>query len=542
MDDRICAYCGKPFTPEGRNAKRQKYCKGPHFAVCEVCGKRFEIANIGSTGVPKTCSKECSSKLKNLNMQKSLQAKYGASNPSQIPEIHAKALASIAKKSSEIAAKRKQTMIERYGAEYPMQSEELKSRIEATNLERYGSENPAKNQSVKDKIRAHHTSAEYREAYTRQSMEKYGTAFPAQSEEVQNKMKATCQERYGADWAIQAPDIKSKMANTLRDYYKDNEEAREKLRQAIHEACLKKFGVDWPVQRPECRLKSNQSISKKNREIHDTLESLGFNVTYEEHLESFSYDLCLPDQKVLLEIDPTYTHNAVGNHWSGKGKAPNYHLNKTEVAIDHGYRCIHIFDWDDVDKIVATLIDGQRIYARNCTIQRLSTADANEFFNTYHLQGACRGQEFIYGLSYNSEIIMVASFGKSRYNRNYAWELLRLCTKTGYAVIGGAGKLFYQFIYKVDPESVISYCDRSKFSGAVYEKLGMQLSHVSPPAKVWSRNADRITDNLLRQRGYDQLFKTNYGNGTSNEALMIENNWLPVYDCGQNVYVWRKNK
>ena len=68
----------------------------------------------------------------------------------------------------------------------------------------------------------------------------------------------------------------------------------------------------------------------------------------------------------------------------------------------------------------------------------------------------------------------------------------------------------------------------------------MQLDHYSTPAKVWSKYPNKITDNLLRQRGYDQLFGTNYGKGTSNEQLMIQNGWLPVYDCGQAVYTWRK--
>ena len=86
------------------------------------------------------------------------------------------------------------------------------------------------------------------------------------------------------------------------------------------------------------------------------------------------------------------------------------------------------------------------------------------------------------------------------------------------------------------PESVISYCDYSKFNGSVYYELGMKLDHTTEPSKIWSNNNEKITDNLLRQRGYDQLFNTNYGKGTDNEQLMIEHGWLPVYDCGQLVF------
>ena len=60
------------------------------------------------------------------------------------------------------------------------------------------------------------------------------------------------------------------------------------------------------------------------------------------------------------------------------------------------------------------------------------------------------------------------------------------------------------------------------------------------PNNIWSKGRRKITDNLLRQRGYDQLFNTSFGKGTSNEELMIKDNWLPVYDCGQGVFEYRK--
>ena len=45
-----------------------------------------------------------------------------------------------------------------------------------------------------------------------------------------------------------------------------------------------------------------------------------------------------------------------------------------------------------------------------------------------------------------NELIEVMTFGKPRYNKKYEWELLRLCTKFGYIVSGGANKLIKYFI------------------------------------------------------------------------------------------------
>lgn len=48
--------------------------------------------------------------------------------------------------------------------------------------------------------------------------------------------------------------------------------------------------------------------------------------------------------------------------------------------------------------------------------------------------------------------------------------------------------------------------------------------------------------------GFDQLVgsKLNppqlYGKGTDNEELMLKYGWLPIYDCGQKVFVWKNNE
>lgn len=57
------------------------------------------------------------------------------------------------------------------------------------------------------------------------------------------------------------------------------------------------------------------------------------------------------------------------------------------------------------------------------------------------------------------------------------------------------GQLFSVFRNNYNTKSAIYYCDISKFEGSAYEKVGMKLDH----------------------------------------------GWLPVYDCGQRVFEWRKS-
>ena len=68
----------------------------------------------------------------------------------------------------------------------------------------------------------------------------------------------------------------------------------------------------------------------------------------------------------------------------------------------------------------------------------------------------------------------------------------------------------------------------------------MIFDHAVPPNKIWSRGSDKITHNLLLSRGYDQLFGTAFGKGTSNEQLMLDHGWLPVDDYGQAAYIYMK--
>lgn len=233
---------------------------------------------------------------------------------------------------------------------------------------------------------------------------------------------------------------------------------------------------------------------------------------------------------------------------SGKGnKDPKYHITKTCVANKHGYKCIHIWDWDDVNKIKAQLSDNKSIlYAKNLNIRLVNKKDLDLFLNTYHLQNTCNGQIIKLGLYKEDELIEVMTFGKPRYNKKYEWELLRLCTNSKYKVTGGAQRLFKYFIKEYKPESIISYCDKSKFEGDIYFNLGMRIETYNDPSKHWYnyKTGKHITDNLLRQRGFSQLHGDKayikYNKGDSNELLMIDNGYLPIYDCGQATYVWHK--
>lgn len=530
---RECLICGKLFNkPVGRNGARVRYCPRQHYSFCEICGERFNLSQeqIRIQPVRTTCSRKCL----NIKVIKTAATSAGVpseglTNISQIAEIKAKMSSSIKAKSFEITKSRQKTMMERYGGVAAMQVPELRAKIDATNLERYGDTNPAKNVEVRKKISEAARSEEVKSKYKATSLAHYGVEYPAQSEEIQYMMRKTCLEHYGVEYSHQIPEIVEKTQQT----------------------CLKKYGVPAAFLKPEAQLKARQTIlanlddkftrvSKLNQSFADKLKEYELESEFEFYLAGKWYDIHILNTNILIEINPSYTHSEIPSHWMKTGLDSNYHKMKSDIASEYGYRCIHIFDWDNWDKIISTIVSKNKIYARNCKVDEIGFKISKEFLENYHLQGSTYSAKVCLGLYHEDELIEVMTFGRPRYTHKYEYELLRLCTKSDTTVIGGASKLYSYFLDKYDPQSILSYCDLAKFSGSIYEKLGMTLDHVSPPARIWSKGEEYVTDNLLRQRGYDQIFNTVHGKGTSNEELMLKAHWLPVYDCGQKVFVYYK--
>ena len=362
------------------------------------------------------------------------------------------------------------------------------------------------------------------------SLEKYGCKAPGNNPRARAKASQTMLENLGVPYAMQSPEVREKSKQSLiKKYGKDNAGKSKEVIEKRIQTNIEKYGVPAAMLLPEY---SPNRISKINLRFQDKLHESGFTSTILEfQLNGKFYDIAIPEKRVLFELNPTYTHSTIPTHWN-TSISKTYHLEKTKLAEQNGYRCIHIFDWDDWDKIINLILPTKSIYARDCTIYKLKPKVAQEFTRIHHLQGSCRGQIFCLGLVKDDELYQVMTFGRPRYNKNYTVELLRLCSRTGYRVVGGPSRLFKYATQNFGIDNIISYCNYSKFNGSVYEKIGMTFDKLTPPQEVWSKENEHVTASLLRARGYDQLFGTHYGKGISNEMLMLQNGWLPVYDCG----------
>lgn len=475
---KICKCCGLEFET---NIPQKLFCNREHWIPCPVCGKPVKKTDRDFTKPPKCCSGKCSHELRMRNLPKHICKLCGKEfTPKSgvgliCPDTHYRTCPVCGKEfivtrehidtltcSKECQWEhKKQTCIEKYGADHPM----------------------------KTPIGQLH----FHQAMKR----KYGKEHALQIESCRQKQVNTNMERYDSP------------------YFCTTQECVDKQ--------TEKSGI----------------ISKINLQFAEALKNANIEYRMEKKIGTKSFDFEIVGENILIEIDPAFSHAVVDTFYEAKDKY--YHRDKSKLAENAGYRCIHIWDWDDWYRVIPLLAPRKRVYARKCKIVKLFPKIAIQFVEENHIQGSCRGQSVCFGLVHEDELVQVMTFGRPRYDKKYDVELLRLCTKQRLQVVGGASKLFKFAMEYIDPDSVISYCDISKFSGDVYEKLDMNLIRTTPPQEIWSKGKEYVTANLLRQRGYDQLFKTDYGKGVSNEQLMLDNGWLPVFDCGQQVWEYKKS-
>ena len=506
-----------------------------NFGLCPVCGKRCGFKRLKS-GYYIYCSLKCSGIDKNTGekRKKTVNEKYGVDNVSQLEEVKKRVRKTSLlhygvenpSQTESIKKKKSKTTYLHYGVENPSQAESIKKKKEETCFKNYGVKYPFQSEKIQNKSKETNTikigvpysmqSEEVKEKSRKTNLEKYGVEYPMQSEEIKEKSKKTCMDKYGVCYSSQS-DI---------------------TKEHIKQTCLEKYGVEWYCMTKDCRSNSSND-SKPNREFAKLLDDNHIGYEREFHLENYSYDFKIND--ILIEINPTITHNSYLNVFGNEPMSKDYHINKTACANKNDYHCIHIWDWDNLYKIINTLKPKKTLYARNLELKEVSEKECNEFLNLYHFQNTCKGQTICIGLYKDDILVQTMTLGKPRYNKNYELELLRLCSHKDYKIVGGAERLFKYILDKYKPKSIISYCNVSKFNGDVYIRLGFKLKNISGPSKHWysTKTRQHITDNLLRQRGFDQLFNTKYGKGTSNEELMLEHGFLPVYDCGQITWVYK---
>ena len=547
---------------------KEKSDKANEIRNCVICGSEFRIYKKREKT---TCSNEC---LLKLNATK---------------EVNDKRQISL-----------KTTMMKRYGVNHPSKLLDFKNKVKLTKLERYGNENYVNIEKGKETKLMKYGNENYnnREKFINTNIDLYGVKYPIQSEYFKRKQKNTFLEKFGGI-GLQSSQLKEKIYNTNLLKYgfeiatKNKviiENSKRTWYDKIYDALINTDRLENKVKPLFSKLEyegskkdykflclkcNNDFIGKiEDGKIPRCLKCYPFVINYSKpELEIFEFlknegilesDIIIHDRKILkgLELDFYLPKFGLAIEFDGMiwhseligNKINKYHLNKTEECEQLGIQLIHIFEyeWETKKEIIKSklkhilkLNTTNKIYARKCKLQEISSFIKNQFLNQYHIQGDDKSIISI-GAYYNDELVSVMTFGKMRIalgSKNHVdneYELYRFCVSK--SVVGIASKMFSYFVKKYNPNKITTYADR-RFSNntSFYDKLGFALEKntslnywyfsLKSPYDVYHRFNFRKSELHKKLQSFDPSL-------TEWENMQL-NGYDRIWDCGNLKYVWK---
>ena len=259
-------------------------------------------------------------------------------------------------------------------------------------------------------------------------------------------------------------------------------------------------------------------------------------------------DIYVPAHRLAIEINGVFWHST--NLPEEVAYYKHRHLNKTKACAEKGIHLIHITDQEVLCKpeLIKSILANQlglssnKVAGRKCLIEEVPPQELKDFLNVNHLQGFTRSSINL-GLYYAGELLQVMTFGKSRFNTNYSYELIRLCTKINASITGGAERLFNHFTknYLQHGETIISYCDRRLFKGLVYKKLGFSHINNTTPNYVYLDKASTyVGSRHTFQKHKLPAILSHFDINKTEVDNMLMNNYRIMFDCGNSVWKYSK--
>ncbi|MGA1049752.1 MAG: hypothetical protein ACO3UU_17240, partial [Minisyncoccia bacterium] len=199
-------------------------------------------------------------------------------------------------------------------------------------------------------------------------------------------------------------------------------------------------------------------------EVKDFIKSLGLScesVKRDHKNIKYEIDCFIAEKNFGVEYCGEYWHSR------NSGKPRKYHQDKMIWCYEQNINLMTIFEheWITKQNLIKSMLKTRlgicetKLYARNTECCVISKAQAKLFHDKNHINGGLTTSTIDFGLLYRNELVSVASFSKSRFNKDAEYEILRFSTLQNHLVIGGFSKLFKKFIQVVNPKSLISYSD-----------------------------------------------------------------------------------
>lgn len=313
------------------------------------------------------------------------------------------------------------------------------------------------------------------------------------------------------------------------------------LAQVIDNQYLTAAGYHWCTNLDSyIPIKIDGSIAEG--QIRGYIESLGYqSIKTRQILKPLEIDIFIPELNLGIEYNGNYWHSEnklFTNNKDGK----KYHQDKTLLAHSKDIKFIQIFEhqWKENPQIFKSVIANHlgksiKIYARKCKIIELD--NCTQFLDNNHLQGSCGSSKKL-GLIHDGELVSVMTFGKSRFNKNYEYELLRFCNKLNTTIVGGASKLLKYFEDNYKPKSMISYANLQWSNGNLYSQLQFSNVGFSSPNYWWIRGNQVLQRYTCQKHKLSSLLGSdNFDINLTEKENMENNGYYRLFDCGNLIFI-----
>jgi len=300
----------------------------------------------------------------------------------------------------------------------------------------------------------------------------------------------------------------------------------------------------------------NHTKSSGEEEVAQFLETFTTVVRRDRTLvKPKELDIYVPGAQLAVEYcgEFYHSHATAADEQANKNK----HAQKYQACRDKGVHLITLYEseWKARKPVIKRLLryavgaGRGSLMARKCDVSRVSSDEARQFYERYHIQGGNGAGEH-YGLYWNGKLVACMRFTYGANDRgphaSRSWTLSRYATRV--TVRGGASRLFKAFLADYQPTEVKSFSDNRFFDGGMYEKLGFVLEReLAPDYAVWSPKLGllpktqyqrKFIQKRLEEHGLTDIFNADTDPRTESDMTYLMGA-RRIFDCGKRRWVWK---
>lgn len=300
---------------------------------------------------------------------------------------------------------------------------------------------------------------------------------------------------------------------------------------------LERHGIE--TRSPNAYNRHRHNVSGECQEIIDYIKSIyGGELIINDRTilgDGRELDIVIPERGIAIEYNGVWSHlYRPGASTKSLEKGKTYHISKANICREKGYKLFMIWsdDWKTKTDIIKSMLSTKlglterKIGARKCDVVAISSSERRAFLDDNHLQGKDRAPISL-GLVLGDELVSVMTFGRSRYNKNFEWELSRFAVKKGVSCPGAFSKLLKHFM-RFNSGSIISYADFDHSHGEVYIKNGFEFIRQNGPSYWYvAKNSETMQHRFKFRKGI-----IGKEDPRTEWEIMQSNGYSKIFDCG----------